>query len=58
MVPKRIKRRYNLCYKARKNGYVVLTRERMMELPSDNSRDTRIEKDLSEFGFYVQLKIL
>ena len=51
----RLKRRYNLCYRARKKGYVIYTKERTMYRPA--RADLRIEKNLYKYGFVVQLTI-
>lgn len=53
--PPFIKRRYNLCYRARKKGYRIITTERIMYRPAEI--DEKIERALNEFGFYVQTTI-
>lgn len=46
MINPRIKRRYNLVYNARKNGYTIVTRERMIYLPVNaGDRNPSIEKN-------------
>ncbi|ULB35652.1 hypothetical protein [Proteiniphilum propionicum] len=50
-----VKRRYNLCYRARKKGYKIITPTRTIYRP--NVIDSNIEKQLYEFGFAVQLTI-
>lgn len=50
-----LKRRYNLCYRARKIGYTVDTAQRTMY--RGIIINERIEKDLYAYGFNVQLKL-
>lgn len=51
----KLKRRYNLCYRARKKGYKILTATRTIYRPAEI--DSNLEKQLYEYGFAVQLKI-
>ncbi|MDD2245341.1 MAG: hypothetical protein PHR52_11755 [Fermentimonas sp.] len=51
----KIKRRYNLCYRARKKGYKIITPTRTMYRPIES--DINLENQLYEFGFAVQLTI-
>lgn len=56
LIDPKLKRRYNLCYRARKKGYQILTPERTVYRPKDGI-DKRIEENLSKCGFHVQLTI-
>lgn len=51
----RTKRRYNLVYRARVKGYRISTPERTMWRPQQV--DENIEKELSNFGFFVQTEL-
>lgn len=51
-IPPPIKRRYNLCYRARQKGYTINTPERTMYRPS--CVDDKIERLLNDYGFFVQ----
>lgn len=50
-----LKRRYNLCYRARKIGYSIHTKQRTVY--RGNVINESIEKDLYAYGFNVQLKL-
>lgn len=54
-VDSRLKRRYNLCYRARKKGYTIHTKYRTMM--RGRVIDTNIEHKLSTYGFAVQLNL-
>lgn len=53
--PPHIKRRCNLCYRARRKGHRINTPERAMYRPSDT--DDKIERALNQYGFHVQTTI-
>ena len=54
-IPYPVKRRYNLCYLARKKGYTIKTAIKTM-LRGRNI-DAGLEKQLSAYGFHVQLNL-
>lgn len=47
-----IKRRYNLCYRARRKDYRISTPEKTMY--RGEVVDEQIERKLNEYGFHVQ----
>lgn len=54
-IPPPVKRRYNLCYRARQKGYKINTPGRTIYRPKEIDRN--IEAALREYGFHVQLTI-
>lgn len=55
---KKIKRRYNLTYKARKDGFSISTPKRTISVPDgtdeDKLKNKHIVKLRKEFGYVVQ----